>query len=87
MQGRRLAVLGGGIVAAGALAWVGWAIERTAAARLRASEAELVEAVEASAPALAALKVSCFPSFFWFSSSLSRARSQKRSFSLTTTPE
>ena len=44
MQGRRLAVLGGGIVAAGALAWVGWAIERTAAARLRASEAELVEA-------------------------------------------
>lgn len=31
-------------MAAGALAWAGWAVERSAAARLRADEAELVEA-------------------------------------------
>jgi len=44
MQRRRAAVLGGGVAAAGALAWTGWAVERSAAARLRAGEDELIEA-------------------------------------------
>ena len=44
MRHRRAAVLGSGVVAAGALAWAGWAIERSAAARLRADEADLIEA-------------------------------------------
>ena len=44
MQRRRAAALGGGIAAAGALAWTGWAVERSAAARLRAGEDELIEA-------------------------------------------
>ena len=44
MRHRRAAVLGSGVVAAGALAWAGWAIARSAAARLRADEADLIEA-------------------------------------------
>jgi pimeloyl-ACP methyl ester carboxylesterase len=44
MRRRRAAVLGSSVVAAGALAWAGWAVERSAAARLRADEAELIEA-------------------------------------------
>ena len=44
MQRRRAAAIGSGILAAGALAWAGWAIERSAAARLRADEADLIDA-------------------------------------------
>jgi len=44
MNRRRLAAAGGAVVAAGALAWGGWAVERSAARRLRADEHELVEA-------------------------------------------
>jgi pimeloyl-ACP methyl ester carboxylesterase len=44
MRRRRLALVAGGLGAAGALAWGAWATERTAAARLRASEAGIVEA-------------------------------------------
>ena len=44
MRHRRAVVLGGGMVVAGTVAWAGWAIERSAAARLRATEADLIEA-------------------------------------------
>jgi pimeloyl-ACP methyl ester carboxylesterase len=44
MRHKRLAVLGGAFVAAGALTWAGWATERSAAQRLRAEESDLREA-------------------------------------------
>jgi len=44
MNTKRLAVLSGAFAAAGALAWAGWATERSAAQRLRAEESELRDA-------------------------------------------
>lgn len=44
MRRQRLAVLAGGLAAAGALAWGAWAAERTAAGRLRTDEAGIIDA-------------------------------------------